>query len=129
MAQCEWAVICDYAFLDSRGKACLIGIFDAIFAKKVPAIHRQATLVIQVHGKPREKLKVRIEIARPNGTSLARIEANGELSESGGAGLQLELGPMNLPDYGSYACNIAINDEPDYHTRFDVREIPNAGVN
>lgn len=28
MAECEWAIVCDYAFLDAGGKMCLIGIFD-----------------------------------------------------------------------------------------------------
>jgi len=129
VAECEWAVICDYAFLDSQGKACIIGIFDGIYAKAVPVIHRQATLVVQLRGAPREAVSVRTELVRPNGGGLTKVEGHGELSPTGVAGLQLRLGPMNLPDYGQYSCNIAVNDQQSYVARFDVRKPPTSGVN
>ena len=129
MAECEWAVICDYAFLDARGKMCLIGVFDSIFAKKVPAIHPQACLVVQLRGKPNEPLLIRIEIIRPTGASLRRVDASGQMSESGGAGLQLNLAPIQLPDWGEYDCNVFVNDERTYTAKFTVRKPPAGGPN
>jgi len=127
MAECEWAVFCDYAFLDAQGKMCLIGIFNRIFVKAVPAIHPQAALVLQLLGKPKEAVAVRIEIVRPTGASLHRIDGSGEISEDGGAGLQLSLSPIQLPDYGEYDCNIYVNDERAYTAKFRVTQVPGGG--
>ena len=44
MAECDWAILCDYSFLDVSRKMCLIGIFDKITAANVPATHHQAAL-------------------------------------------------------------------------------------
>lgn len=129
MAECEWAVICDYAFLDARGKMCLIGIFDRIFAKTVPASHPQAALVVQLRGKPQEAIAVRIEIVRPTGGVLKRVEASGQMSDSGGAGLQLAFAPIQLPDYGDYQCCVFVNDERSYTARFVVARPASSGPN
>jgi len=129
MVECDWAVLCDYAFLDSGGKMCLIGIFDRIFAKTVPAIHPHAALAIQLRGDPNEPASVRIEIIRPTGASLARVEGSGVMSVQGGAGLQLNLSPLQLPDYGAYDCNVVVNDQRSYTAKFTVQPVPSRGPN
>lgn len=128
MAECEWAMLCDYAFLDAGGKMCLIGIFDNIFAKKVPATHAQACLVVQIRGKAKEPIAVRIEIVRPTGATLQRIDASGEISDEGGAAINLRLMGLNLPDFGTYDCAVFVNDELSYTAKFSVLK-PSGGPN
>ena len=124
MAECDWALLCDYAFLDAGGKMCLIGIFDNIFAKKVPTTHPQASLVVQLRGSPKENLAVRIEILRPTGAVLQRVDARGEISDEGGAAINLRLMGLQLPDYGAYDCAVFVNDALSYTAKFTVRKAP-----
>jgi hypothetical protein len=127
MAECEWAVFCDYAFLDQQGKMCLIGIFNRIYVKEVPAVHPQASLVLQVLGKPKEAIAIRVELVRPTGATLKKIDGSGEVSEDGGAGLQLRISPVHLPDYGEYDCNIYVTDVLSYTAKFTVSQVPSGG--
>lgn len=111
MTKCEWALLCDYAFLDVGRKMCVIGIFDRIYALNVPATHHQAALAMKLVGEPKEKVKLKIEIVRPTGGVLARVEGSGELSETGTAEIQFNVGNLLLPDWGIYAFNVYIGDE------------------
>ena len=38
MAKLEWAILCRNAFRDEGNSACLIGLFNRLFAKRVPVI-------------------------------------------------------------------------------------------
>ena len=120
MAECAWAVLCDHAFLDAAGKMCLIGIFDRFNVKTVPTIHPKASIVVQLRGEPKEAIHFKVEIVRPGGSTLWKAEGEGEASEAGGAGLQLTISPLQLPDYGPYACNVFVNDQLSYIARFEV---------
>ena len=124
MAECDWAILCDYAFLDSGGKMCMIGVFDRIFAKRVPTTHLRASLVVRLRGESSEGVTVRIEIVRPTKTVLKRVEGSGEMSTAGSAGLQLDLAPLQLPDWGEYVCNIFVNDVLSYTLMFTVASPP-----
>ncbi len=120
MAECDWAILCDYAFQDSRGKMCLIGIFNNFNLPKVPAIHSQAALVVQLKGDPNEQFRARIDFVRPGGAVLQSMEGQGAISPLGGAGIALSLQALQLPDAGVYTINVYVNDEVSYVTTFTV---------
>lgn len=111
MAKCDWGILCDYAFLDVGRKMCLIGIFDRIFAPAVPATHHQAALALKLVGEPKEKVQLRVEIIRPNGDVLAKVEGGAELGDAGTAEIQMGMAGLPLPDFGIYGFNVYIGDE------------------
>lgn len=111
MATCEWALLCDYAFLDVSRKICLVGIFDRISAKSVPAVHHQAAIAMKFVGEPKEKIILKIEIIRPTGEVLTRIEGGGELGIAGTAEIQFSMASLPIPDFGIYAFNIYIGND------------------
>ncbi len=113
MAKCDWAILCDYAFLDEKRKTCMIGVFDRIFAPAVPATHHQASLAIKLVGEPKEKVEIKIDIVRPNGAVLATLQGGGELSDAGTTEITLGLAALPLPDFGIYSFNIFIATELD----------------
>ena len=124
MAACEWAILCDYSFQDSGRKTCLIGVFDRIFAKHVPATHRQAALALKVVGDPGEKVRIRVEIRRPAGGQLAKLEGAANTGSRGSAELQLNIVGLPIPDYGDYSITIFLNDESAKELVFKVSEPP-----
>jgi hypothetical protein len=106
MAECDWAILCDYAFLDVNRKTCLIGAFDKVFAPSVPSVLHQAALAIKFIGGAGEMVNFRMEIIRPTGGQLAAFEGTVQLAETGTAEMQTTIGGLPLPDYGAYAFNI-----------------------
>jgi hypothetical protein len=110
MAECEWAILCDYSFLDVNRKVCLIGIFGQITAANVPAIHHQAALALRMMGDPQEKIQIRVEVTRPTGGLLAKMEGEVTLAETGAGELQLNIAGLPLPDYGPYSFAVYVDD-------------------
>jgi hypothetical protein len=111
MAECEWAILCDYAFLDLNRKTCMIGVFDKIFASSVPSALHQSALAIKFSGAANETVNFKVQILRPIGSGqLASLEGNVTLVETGTAEMQFNIVGLPLPDYGAYAFNVYSGD-------------------
>ncbi|MBI4460471.1 MAG: hypothetical protein HY648_10495 [Acidobacteria bacterium] len=127
MADVEWAILCDYAFLDVGRKTCLIGIFSTIFTHAVPATQHQAAIVIKFTGEPNEVVKFRIEVTRPptaGGGTIASLNGEVKLGESGTSEFSGNIMGLPLPDWGIYAFNIYTDDKPPKIVGFTVAKIP-----
>jgi hypothetical protein len=101
MAECDWAVLCDYAFQDIGRKTCLIGIFDRIFTATVPTVLLQAALGLKLLGNPAEQVAFR---------QLATFGGNVVISESSSLEVQIRMAGLQLPDFGVYGLNIYIGE-------------------
>src|ERR1700733_5271011 len=101
MAECDWAILCDYAFLDSNRKQCLIGAFDKIFATNVPSALARASVALKILGNPNEQVNFRLEIMRPTGPQLLAAQGSAVIpAEASTADVQFNLIGVPLPDYG-----------------------------
>jgi hypothetical protein len=129
MVKCDWAVLCDYAFLDASHKMCLIGVFDRIVSQSVPSVHHQAALALRLVGNPNEKAQVRVEIVRPTGGVLAKLGGEAVLGPTGSANLTLHFTGMPLPDFGIYAVNVYAGSELIRTLSLTVSEPPKQGNN
>jgi len=105
-AECDWAILCDYAFQDIGRKTCLIGVFDRIFAVNVPTVLIQAALGLKLLGSPGEHVAFRVEIIRPTGSQLATFGGNVVIAENGSLEVQVRMAGLQLPDFGVYGLNI-----------------------
>jgi hypothetical protein len=110
MAECDWAILCDYAFLDVNRKTCMIGTFDKVFASNVPTVLNRSALAIKFLGQPTESVNFRMEIVRPTGGLLGTLAGTVQLAETGTAEMQLNIAGLSLPDYGVYAFKIYEGD-------------------
>ena len=124
MAECEWVILCDYTFRDQRNKVCLIGKFDRIYAENVPATHHQAAVVARLIGEAHEKPSFRIEILRPTDGSLGKFEGTADLGDSGAVEVNLNIGRLVLPDFGSYAFQVFVDDQLSKEATFIVMKPP-----
>lgn len=126
MAECDWAILCDYAFLDSNKKQCVIGAFDRIIAPNVPVVLPRASVAVKILGNPHENVRFRLEVIRPSGTRLLGADGNALIAESGTADVQFNLVNTSLPDHGVYSINIYVNDELSKPVTFQVTATPPA---
>jgi hypothetical protein len=123
VADCDWAILCDYAFHDVNRKTCLIGIFDRINVPSVPTTHHQAALALKFVGDAREKVTFKIEVVRPAGGTLTSVGGEIELAEAGSGELQLNMAGLPLPDFGPYAFNVYLGGQLAKTTTFTVAEL------
>lgn len=106
MAECDWLILCDYAFLDVSRKICIIGAFDRVFAPAVPTALHQSSIAMKLLGNPTENVNFRIEVSRPAGGQLATVAGNLVIPDSGSAQVQVNIAGLALPDYGPYSVNV-----------------------
>lgn len=124
MAECEWAILCDYAFLDVNRKMCLIGTFNQVYTQNVPSVHQQAALALKLMGDANEKVPIRVEIVRPTGGVLGKLEGEVQLSESGGGEINMNIVGLPIPDWGLYSFNVYVGDQLAKTIGFTVAQPP-----
>jgi hypothetical protein len=126
MAECDWAILCDYAFQDIGRKTCLIGVFDRIFALTVPTVLIQAAIGLKLLGFPGEQVAFRVEIIRPTGSQLATFGGNVVIAENGSLEVQVRMAGLQLPDFGVYGLNIYAGEVLAKNVSFLVTKPPQA---
>jgi hypothetical protein len=124
MAECDWVILCDYAFLDQGGKMCLIGAFDRVFAPSVPSALHQSSIAMKLLGEPNDTVEFRVEITRPTGGQLASVGGSLKMPDAGSQNVQFNIAGLPLPDYGLYAVNVYVGNELLKTTGFLVTQPP-----
>jgi hypothetical protein len=124
MADCDWVILCDYAFLDQGGKMCMIGAFDRVFAAAVPSALHQSSISMKLLAEPGETVNFRVEIIRPTGGQLASVGGTLKVPDTGVCNVQFNIAGLALPDYGLYAVNVYAGNELLKTTGFLVAEAP-----
>lgn len=125
MAECDWAIMCDYAFLDVNRKMCLIGTFDRVYAASVPGGLHQVAIAMKLLGNPNETANFRLEILRPNqGGQLIGAQGSAVLGDSGTGDVQFNIAGLPLPDYGIYYINVYVDNGPPRTVSFQVTQPP-----
>ena len=124
MAECDWIVLCDYAFQGQQGKICMIGIFDVIYAVNVPVKHERAFIGFSVIGEPGEVVPLRLDIISPTGRTLAHVEQQFTLPDGASAQVSLEVRELSLKDFGRHAIQVDLGDGQPKSAWFTVPRLP-----
>ncbi len=64
---------CDYAMISQDGKLSIMGIFDRIFVRDLPAQHPSMCFVVVAKGEPESEHKIKLVITGPSGKKLQEI--------------------------------------------------------
>jgi hypothetical protein len=116
--QIEIFALSDAATADS-GKLNILGVFDAIWAVKTPAIHPQCTIALRVRFEriERGEHKVTVQFADVDGKNVIppaqgtiKIDFPGEQSSSS-ANLILNIQGLKLDKFGEYSIDLAIDGQ------------------
>ena len=112
MAEVEYMHLCDYAFPGQSGKPCVIGIFDRIRALAFPVTHGHMHLAVQLRGQQNEIVPIKIELCRPNGEVLVKIEGRVSISPHGGSFTDFILSNIRFPEPGTYTVKVLSAGRP-----------------
>ena len=128
----EAFLLCDAA-TEQQGKLNVLGAFDTIYVKQLPAIHPACTVALRIRfeiseeGSHPVKILVIDEDAKPAGP---KLEGNINVKVSEGkdsmiANLVLNIQRLKFDKYGQYRIDLTIDNQTMTDLPFIVREVPN----
>lgn len=124
----EAFLLCDAA-TDQQGKLNVLGAFDTVFAKNVPAVHPACAVAARVRFSKVEEGEhaVRICVIDQDGKEVVP-KLDGKVSvrvaeDAGSTAVNLVLNfqRLKLPDYGEYSIDLAVDGEQKASLPFFVR--------
>ncbi|MFO7534215.1 MAG: hypothetical protein R6X19_00780 [Kiritimatiellia bacterium] len=124
------ACLCDAA-TDYQGKLNLLGTFDTIFTRKLPAIHPSCAIVLRVIFSRMEvaKHRIRIDFVDEDGKAVIQaLDLPFEIrmppgSTSLSRNFIVNLQQIKLEKAGSYSVDVAINDRHEVSIPLTVRVV------
>jgi len=128
----EAFLLCDAA-TEQQGKLNVLGAFDRIYAKQMPAVHPACTVATRVRFERIEdgNHSVRIQIIDQDGRNIGhKLEGNisvktGPDFDSSVADLILNIQGLEFKQYGEYRIDLAIDGDIKASVPLRVSEIPN----
>ena len=133
----ELFVLCDAA-TDYQGKLNLLGTFDSIWAKQMPAVHPLCSVALRLRFMQIEEgeHKVKISIVDGDGKAVVRpVEAGVNIQfrstplTSMATNMILNLQGLNFPAYGEYSIDLAIDGRHELSLPLYVNKIPEQSTN
>lgn len=114
----QFALLADYASVTTEGKLDITGLFNAIYADSLPAVHLQMRLVLEYviePGDPGTRKQVVARFLDPDGIELFRVEVEEPLpahAQIGPTRAQvLELTDVRFTKYGDHHFSISIDGQ------------------
>lgn len=123
------ALIADAANISEEGKLNVLGVFNRITVRELPATHPQLTLVLRFEADAVEAgqtKRLQIFLADPDGQRLLTLEADIEVPEPRVPGKPVELvmpqaiTGLTFERSGPHAFHTLINGEPKARVPVDV---------
>jgi Family of unknown function (DUF6941) len=125
------AVLCDAA-TDDNGKLNLLGAFDTIFARELPAIHPQCTVALRVtfHSTDEGKHLLKLNFVDADGHSIMPsidIPVEVRLPEDvhfGTRNFIVNIQKLKFDEPGLYALDVALDDQSHANIPLLVKHAP-----
>lgn len=129
-----FAVVADYANVTRDGKLNVMGIFDRVFARKVPARFPPMQLVIRLEAEYAEldsEHSVRVQLSDPDGEAVFDIDGSftprgGQPGQRASVNHILQLGNVPLQRIGSHRILIWIDGDLKREVSVHVDQAPDA---
>ncbi len=130
--QVELMVLCDAA-TELQGKMNILGTFDAIWARAIPAVHPMCAVALRLRYSKDEagEHKVNINIIDGDGKSVVRpvetvmnIGFKDSPLTSIAANMVLNIQGLKFPHYGEYAIELAVDGRSEASLPIFVNQVP-----
>ncbi len=127
----EAFLLCDCA-TDQQGKLNILGAFDIVYARKMPAVHPACTVAARLRYSRVEEGEHKIKInlidadGNPAGPVLER-EISLKVNENDNSGVRniiLNIQGLRLGNFGDYRIDFAIDNRLEASLPLKVREVP-----
>ncbi len=115
MPAINWCFICDYAFVDDKGRASIIKTFSYIRAPRLPFRYPQLFLALEFMAERGESFSLGAVITSPSGKQLAKMELNRKAKEAQQGGkvekgfLPIGFYSLQFEEVGEHHIEIFVN--------------------
>ena len=121
MAECEWAILCEYPFRDAQRRLGMLGIFDVIAVDALPQPLRHGWLNLKFRGRPGEQVAFAVRIFPPGAAVIDTPEPPPiTIGDSGSIEMSLDLQDLTLERVGVYEFEILVQGQPALVTSMTV---------
>jgi hypothetical protein len=103
----QMLALADQVISADDGKKSIIGIFDKIFVRALPANHPRMVLFITLLGKVDESDVVQLQFVAPSGAELDTKELKFQFGENGRANIIVNLEGFPIQEVGQYLMSIS----------------------
>lgn len=100
--QTELIVVADYAMLSDDKKLSVMGIFDKILVRELPASHPRMSFVTVLKGESFKEVDLKIKVLSPSQTELFAADAHIKFGENGKTNMVSNLEGFPFPEAGTY---------------------------
>ncbi len=98
----ELIALADYALTAEDKKLSVIGIFDKVFVKQVPASHPRLSFVITISGERGSEEKLVMRVVTPSKKDVFKTEPNIRLGDNGKANMVSNFEGFPFQEVGVY---------------------------
>lgn len=98
----QLVALADYAMNAEDKKLSVIGIFDKVFVKSLPAHHPRLSFVVTVVGEPRQQESMQMKVISPSKKEAFTADVNVTLGENGKANLISNFEGFPFAEGGAY---------------------------
>ena len=102
----EWAMLADYALIDTTGKLSIIGVFNRLWAPSFPTLHPLLFVVAAWRGAPHAVLAVELRLWGPSKDLVLTGEQRVELGPDGRSSGVFRLSPLPMASPGEYIVEL-----------------------
>jgi hypothetical protein len=128
----EMIVLCDAA-TEYQGKLNILGTFDAIWARSIPAVHQLCAVALRLRFSRIEEGEhsVKLNIIDADGKSVVKpieTKVNVQFKESAlssvAVNMILNIQGIKFPDYGEYSIDLAVDARHEASLPIYVNQAP-----
>ncbi len=98
----ELIALADYALTAEDKKLSVMGIFDKVFVRKLPASHPRLSFVVTLVGEPRSEEKLVMKVVAPSNKDVFKADANIRVGDNGKANMISNFEGFPFQEVGSY---------------------------
>ena len=129
-----FAVVADYANVSREGKLNVMGIFDRVFARQIPARFPPMQLVVRLEADYAEldtEHAIRVQLSGPDGEAVFDIDGTftprgGQPGQKTSVNHVLQLGNVPLREVGSHRVLVWIDGDLKREVPIHVVQAPDA---
>jgi hypothetical protein len=133
MLRSQYALLAEFAREGTSGKFDILGVFDRVFAKRIPAVHPRMVLVFLLVAESEDDLgkkkRVRLRLTAPSGQVLLEQTGSMDVKPAGGTSLAgnrliFEIANLALPGMGKYRFQLDVDGVTVAEVPFSVAPAP-----
>lgn len=124
--------LCDFAVADSAGKLTVVGVFDTIWTREVPAAHGLCAIALRIRFDRIEEglKKLKVSFIDSDGNPvMPAVEMQIQIQvppafQQANAQVVFLIPQIRLPNFGEYSIDLAIDSRQEASTPLFVRQMP-----